>query len=108
MDQYLLTLVAVRVMEVWLSGLGFQPTGYFDPNDSACLRDYGPHRVWTIQANIPAGIATDRHDLLDQLHHYLDKQADLPGAIRFHAYNIDFYHSPYCGNYVFVSIYHTA
>ena len=108
MDQYLLTLTAVRVLEFFLLMLGFQPTGYFDQDDPACLRDYGPHRVWTLQAHIPDGVYVDRHDLLKSLTDHLDEQAELPSAVRFRAYNIELYHSPYCGDYVFASIYHTA
>ena len=80
----------------------------FDQDDPACLRDYGPHRVWTLQAHIPDGVYVDRHDLLKSLTDHLDEQAELPSAVRFRAYNIELYHSPYCGDYVFASIYHTA
>ena len=102
------TQIAVHILEVWLLSLGFLPTGYFDPDDPACMRDYGPHRVYTVQANIPTGVPVDRYELLDLLQQFLDEQASLPGAMRFHAYDIDLYHSPYCGNYIFASIEHTA
>ena len=100
--------IAVHLLEVWLLSLGLQPTGDFDPDDPACMRDYGPHRVWTIQARVPDGLAVDRYELLDHLRNFLDEQAALPGAMRFHAYNIDLYDSPYCGSYIFASIEHTA
>ena len=102
------TLVAVHILEVWLLTLGFQPTGYFDPYDPTCLRDYGPHRVYTLQAHVPDGIAVDRYELLDDLQQFLNEQTNLSGDTRFKAYNIELYESPYCGNYIFASIEHTA
>lgn len=108
MDETFLTAIAARTVEVWLLSLGFQPTGYFDPNDRECIRDYGPHRVYTVQARVPDGFAVDRHELLGLLQDYLEQQARLPSAVRFRAYNIETYFSPYCGNYIFASIEHTA
>ena len=108
MNQDILMQIAVHLLEVWLLSLGLQPTGDFDPNDPACMCDYGPHRVYTVQAHIPDGFDVDPQILFDYLQKFLNKQAALPGAIRFNAYNIDLYHSPYCGGYVFASIEHTA
>ena len=104
MDDSILDLLAVRTLEVWLLQLGFQPTG----DDSVTITDYGPHRTFSVQARIPDDITVDRHDLLDHLQQFLDKQASLPGAARFNAYGIELYYSPYCGGYVFASIEHTA
>ena len=100
--------IAVKLLEYWLLSLSFQPTGFFDPDDPACMRDYGPHRVYCVQARVPNGLAVDRCELLDHLRNFLDEQAALPGAMRFNAYDIEMYTSPYCGDYIFVSIYHTA
>lgn len=108
MPEYIRTQIAVHILEVWLLSLGFQPTGYFDPDDPECIRNYGPHRVYTVQAQVPAGSIVDPQILLDHLQQYLDEQAALPGAERFNAYDIERYASPYCGNYIFVSIEHTA
>lgn len=105
-NELILMQIAVRVLEVWLLSLGFQPTGDFDPYDN--VRDFGPHRVFIVQARIPDGVSVDRFVLLDHLQHYLDEQARLPGAMRFNAYDIELYESPYCGGYVFASIEHTA
>lgn len=104
MNEYILMQIAVHLLEVWLLSLGLQPTG----DDSVTITDYGPHRVFCVQARVPDGIFVDRHELLDLLQQFLDEQATLPGAMRFHAYDIDLYHSPYCGGYVFASIEHTA
>lgn len=100
--------VAVRVLELWLLAAGFQPTGYFDSKDPACVRVDGPHQIYTIQARVPEHISIDRHFLLNDLQRFLDKQAALPSAIRFHAYDIEVYNSPFCGNYIFASIEYTA
>ena len=108
MDERFLSAIAVRTLEVWLLSLGFQPTGDFDPGAPECIRDFGPHRVYTVQAHVPDGWIVDCCELLAILQGYLEEQAKLPGAIRFHAYNIDLYHSPYCGSYVFASIEYTA
>lgn len=102
------TQIAVHILEVWLLSLGLQPTGDFDPDDPACVRDYGPHRVYTVQARVPGGVVVDRGLLLAHLQAHLDEQAALPGAMRFNAYDIELYESPYCGNYIFASIEHTA
>lgn len=99
------TQVAVHVLAVWLLTLGFQTSG---DDDCVTITDYGPHRVYTVQARIPDGVPVDRYILLNHLQHYLDEQAALPGAMRFHAYDIELYESPYCGGYVFASIEHTA
>lgn len=108
MDGHLLTALAVRVLEVWLLSLGLQPTGDFDPDDPACLRDYGPHRVWTVQARVPDGVAVDRGLLFARLQSYLDEQSRHPGAVKFLPNDIELYTSPVCGDYVFASICHTA
>lgn len=98
------TQVAVHVLEVWLLMLGFQPSG----DDSVTITDYGPHRVYTVQASVPDGVVVDRGLLIGHLQGYLDEQARLPGAMRFNVYDIVLYNSPYCGNYIFASIEHTA
>ena len=100
--------IAIRTVEVWLLSRGFQLSENVDPNDPACIRDYGPHRIYTVQARVPDGFNVDRHELLDSLRNFLDEQARLPGTVRFHAYNVELYTSPYCGTYVFASIEHTA
>ena len=102
------TLVAVHILEVWLLTLGFQPTGYFDPEDPECVRDFGPHRIYTIQAYVPYGVSFDRFLLLDHLQQFLNEQTNLSGDTRFKAYNFELYESPYCGNYISASIEHTA
>ena len=88
--------------------LGFQPTGYFNPEDPECVRDFGPHRTYTMQARIPESVSVDRHILLDHLQQFLDEQASLHNAIRFNAYDIELYDGQYYGNYLLASIEHTA
>lgn len=105
MSEQLKIAIALSVVRTWLLSLGFRPSDDWDPSDPGCLCDYGPHRVITVQAHIPAGASFDCDDLLCQLDTYLDAQAQLPGSIRLHAYDIASWCCPCCGGLLFASIF---
>lgn len=105
MNDRMLTILAFHILEVWLLTLGFQPSGGWN-DDPNCVRDYGPHRVWTVDAHIPDGMALDRELLWEDLNVYIQAHNSLPTAVKFGAYGIDIYDCPYgSGKYIYVSIY---
>lgn len=94
-------LLVLRILEVWFLMLGFQPSSDWDANDPACLRDYGPYRVWTVMASIPNGALLDRQVLFEHLHCYLQQLSKFSGQIRLGVYDIQLYNG--C---IFISVYH--
>lgn len=53
LPEFILDSIAVNVVEIWLLQRGILPSGGWDPNDKNCVRNDGPHRIWTIQGKIP-------------------------------------------------------
>ena len=104
MDDTMLTALAVRVLESWFLSLGFTPCGGWDPADPNCMRDYGPHRIWTVQARCPDDADCDALSM--SFLEYIHQHNALPGAIKFEPYNLELYECPCgCGTFVFASIY---
>ncbi len=102
--------IAYNVAETWLLQRGFIPSDGWDPNDPQCVQNYGPHRVWTIQARIPVGLVDkiDTVDLMNDFRAYLIQHNTLPTAIRFQPYNLEVYACPCgCGTFLYISLYHT-
>lgn len=104
----LLIQAAVNILSYWLLSQGFVPSGDWDADDPACLRDCGPHRIICVQAHVPAGQEIDKEELFRRLDEYLNHLSALPGSIPFHAYEIEEYQSDFLGPFIFASIYHTA
>lgn len=106
--QELLDQIAVRTMETWLLSMGFQPSNEWDPNDLNCVRDYGPHRIWTVQARIPADLVDGLDlDTLDKaFREYMTAHNATPTAVKFEPYGIEKYACPCgCGTFLYTSIY---
>ena len=102
--------IAYNVAETWLLQRGFIPSAGWDPDDPLCVRDYGPHRVWTIKARIPVELVDeiDTVDLMNDFRAYLIQHNTLPTAIRFQPYNLEVYACPHgYGTFLYISLYHT-
>lgn len=104
--EYMLSQIAVKLLELWLLLCGFQPAEDWDATDSSCLVDYGPHRVWTVQASMPADAVTDSSVLMVDLDEFI-KQQNLLLNLGFQAYDVTVYATPYGWN-IYASIAHTA
>ena len=101
-----LTQIAVKLVELWLLLWGFQPAEDWDAADSCCLIDYGPHRVWTVQASMPVDAVTDSSVLMVDLDEFI-KQQNLLLNLGFQAYDVTVYETPNGWN-IYASIVHTA
>lgn len=100
--------IALRVVETWLLLLGFTPSAGWDPDDLNCVRDYGPHRVWTIQAKVPPEqVDTLDLDTLDKsFREYISAHNAAPTAVKFEPYGMEVYVCPCgCGTFLYTSIY---
>lgn len=105
MEEHLLNAIAVRVLEVWLLSLGFQPSGGWDANDPNCFRNGGTHLIWSVCARMPDPDA-DMDVIWEQFQQYLADHNAVPGAVRFEPYELSVYECPCgCGTYLFASIY---
>lgn len=103
MNDKQLNLIARNVLAGFLATIGLAPSD----GDSMEIRDYGPHRVWTVQAKLPPEMDTiDQSVVFKALAEYLDKHNALPTAVRFNAYGLEVY-SCYCGcgTFLYTSIY---
>lgn len=99
------TQLAQNIIAGFLLTLGITPS---ESEDTAEVREYGPHLVMTQQARVPDSMAAtiDPVETLDKLTAYLNA---LPTAIRFEPYNVEVYICPCgCGTFLYVSICHTA
>lgn len=107
MDVKFLHSVAVRVMEVWLMSLGFQPSGGWNANDPNCFRDCGTHLIWTVSARMPETITeSELDDIWKKFQTYMKEHNALIGSIPFEPYDITVCECPCgCGTFLFVSIY---
>ncbi len=89
MDEYLLNALAVRMLEVWLLSLGFQPSGGWDETDPNCRREVGPHTLWCVQATVPNDV--DMEAVRQSFYEYIKNHNSLPGAVKFQPYNLELY-----------------
>ncbi len=100
--------VAYNAIAGFLLMLGIVPS---EGEDTLELKDYGPHRVFTQQAQVPPELADslDAAVVFAQLRLYNLNRNTLPTAIPFYAYNAELYRCPCgCGTFLYVSIYHNA
>lgn len=107
MNDVTLTNIVVRLVEAWALSLGLLPTGNFDPDDPGCVRDYGPHRVITVQSLVPADEDSDALDL-DTLDTSLTKYLSairLSGIPRVEPFEMGIYDCHCCNRaYLHVSV----
>lgn len=99
-----LNQAALSVVAGFLAAYGMVPIA----NDGVESRDYGPHRLWVVQANIPAELlgSVDPDQMLDDLSKYLRFHNSFPLAVRFNPYDVVLYSCPCgCGGAAFISIF---
>ena len=104
MDEHHMNLLALRLLEVWLLSLGFQPSGDWDAADPNCRREYGPHVSWTQCACVPADV--DITALQVDFQEYLAKHNSCITAEKFGYYGFWSYDCSHCGGkHIYLSIY---
>lgn len=96
-----LNAIAVRLMEVWLLLLGFNPAENWETNDTDC----GVHRIWTVQGDMPADAVMDSCILIMDLQAFIERQNQLLNT-GFQAYDVTVYPNAGGGS-ILVSICHT-
>lgn len=104
MSDKFLDAIASNVIAGFLAQFGMVPSG----GDSMEVKDYGPHRVWTIQAKVPPEIADtiDQGEVFKALVEYLARHNAIVTAVPFNAYNVEIYVCPCgCGTFLYSSIY---
>lgn len=91
--------IAIRVLEIWLLGHGFILTGDYE------VRDYGPHRIWTVSARWEGKISAEDFRLL--LTDYLyDYNQPCTTFYQFQPYEVNVYPDAVGGtSIIYVSIY---
>lgn len=99
-----LDAIAVRELETWFLSQGFQLAGGWDADDPNCARNYGPHRVIVVSAYADQPVEVQALSL--NLVHYIYERNQLPGAVKFHYYDLGTYQQPDGGTFVYASIYH--
>lgn len=103
--------IAYNVAETWLLQRGFTPSADWDPADPQCIQDYGPYRMYTIQAEVRADYVgtIDKASLIADFEDYLEKVNKALRMIQFQLYNVEVY-SGLCnrGTSIYVSLVHTA
>ena len=106
LPENVLDKIAVKIVEIWMLQQGILPADNWEPNDPICVRDYGPHRVWTIQGRLEAE-NLDVEALEKAFRDYLDKHNQLSTAVRFQVYGIEAYSHADGTFLLYVSIYHS-
>ena len=103
----MINAIAVRVLETWLLSVGFYPSGGWDEHDLNCLRQHGPHLVWTVCGRISVPVKElDKEALWRSFEVYCHSRNNLPTAVRFEPYDLQLYECPCgCGTYLYASIY---
>lgn len=103
--------IAYDITEVWLLQRGFLPSVGWDSANPLCIRDYGPHRVYTIQAEVPSDYVGefDRDRLRADFEAYLEMVNQALVTVRFLPYDVEVYSCfCHCGTFLYVSLVHTA
>lgn len=96
--------IAYNILAAFLAQLGMVPS----EGDSMEIKDYGPHRVWTVQAKVPPEIADtiDQGEVFKALVEYLSRHNAAVTAVPFNAYGAEIYVCPCgCGTFLYPSIY---
>ena len=100
-NRNVLNAIAVRLMEVWLLLLGFNPTENWETVDNDC----GIHRIWTVQGDMPIDAVMDSCILIMDLQAFIEQQNQLLNT-GIQAYDVTVYPSTGGGS-ILVSISHT-
>ena len=96
--------IAYNILAAFLAQFGMVPS----EGDSMEIKDYGPHRVWTVQAKVPPEIADtiDQGEVFKALVEYLARHNAIVTAVPFNAYGAKIYVCPCgCGTFLYLSIY---
>lgn len=108
MSEAILTNIARNTIVGFLLSLGLIPS---EGEDTLEILDFGPHRVWTQQARVPDSMSDNisREVVLAQLVDYIDHHNAQPTADKFEPHDVALYKCPLgSGNYIYVSVSHTA
>ncbi|MEA4895241.1 MAG: hypothetical protein VB064_08255 [Oscillospiraceae bacterium] len=107
-EQPFIDLIALNVVQAWLLMMGFTPSNGWDSDDPNCVRDCGPHRIYTIVGKASPDMADslDLDALKESLSNYLKRHNKAPTAAKFQPYDIEAYYCPCgCGTFLYVTIY---
>lgn len=97
--------LVVRVLEVWLLMLDFQPCGDFDPVKPECFLCFGNHYIWRVGAKIPSELVdtVDDEILNASFTEYLNS-CQLTNEIKLAPFGLDIYRCNCCNEiYIYIS-----